>query len=73
VTDGQLTAIDRGGTPRACEKRRDRDGVEALPFDDGSFDAALSVFGPIFAGDAGRAFDEMIRVLRPSGCAPKVS
>jgi SAM-dependent methyltransferase len=43
--------------------------IEALPFDDGSFDAALSVFGLIFAGDASRAFDEMIRVLRPSGRA----
>ena len=47
--------------------------IEALPFDDGSFDAALWVFGLIFAGDASRAFDEMIRVLRPSGRAPKVS
>ena len=27
-------------------------------------------FGLIFAGDASRAFDEMIGVLRPSGCAP---
>jgi SAM-dependent methyltransferase len=43
--------------------------IEALPFDDCSFDAALSVFGLIFAGDASRAFDEMIRVLRPSGRA----
>lgn len=43
--------------------------VQALPFDDGSFDVALSVFGLIFAADASRAFDEMIRVLRPSGRA----
>ena len=43
--------------------------LEALPFDDCSFDVALSVFGLIFAGDASRAFDEMIRVLRPSGRA----
>jgi SAM-dependent methyltransferase len=43
--------------------------IEALPFDDGSFDVALSVFGLIFAGDASRAFDELIRVLRPSGRA----
>ena len=41
----------------------------ALPFEDDSFDVALSVFGLIFAGDAGRAFDELIRVLRPSGRA----
>jgi SAM-dependent methyltransferase len=43
--------------------------IEALPFDNCSFDVALSVFGLIFAGDASRAFDEMIRVLRPSGRA----
>ena len=43
--------------------------MQALPFDDGSFDLALSVFGLIFAADASRAFDEMIRVLRPAGRA----
>jgi SAM-dependent methyltransferase len=43
--------------------------VEALPCDDDSFDVALSVFGLIFAANANRAFDEMIRVLRPSGRA----
>ena len=43
--------------------------IQALPFADGSFDVALSVFGLVFAADASRAFDEMIRVLRPSGRA----
>lgn len=43
--------------------------VQALPFDDGAFDVALSVAGLIFAADAGRAFDEMMRVLRPGGRA----
>ena len=43
--------------------------MQALPFDDASFDLALSVFGLIFAADASRAFDEMIRVLRPAGRA----
>jgi SAM-dependent methyltransferase len=43
--------------------------LQALPFDGGSFEVALSVFGLIFAGDASRAFDEMLRVLRPSGRA----
>jgi len=43
--------------------------IQALPFDDGSFDVALSVFGLIFAADASRAFDETIRVLRPAGRA----
>jgi SAM-dependent methyltransferase len=43
--------------------------LEALPFEDRSFDVGLSVFGLIFAGDARRAFDELIRVLRPGGRA----
>jgi SAM-dependent methyltransferase len=43
--------------------------VEALPFDDGAFDVALSVFGLIFASDPGRAFGEMLRVLRADGRA----
>ena len=43
--------------------------LEELPFDDRSFDVALSVFGLIFAEDASRALDELIRVLGPSGRA----
>ena len=74
-----VTGLD--AAPRLIDVARDRaltEGVEAsfmvgdmlaLPFDDGSFDVALSVFGVIFAADASRAFDEMIRVLGPSGRA----
>lgn len=43
--------------------------LDALPFEDRSFDVALSVFGLIFAPDAARAFDELVRVLRPNGRA----
>jgi SAM-dependent methyltransferase len=43
--------------------------LEALPFEDRSFDVALSVFGVIFAQDARRAFSELVRVLRPGGRA----
>jgi SAM-dependent methyltransferase len=43
--------------------------LEALPFEDRSFDVALSVFGLIFAQDPRRAFDELIRVLRPGARA----
>ncbi|MGI8801584.1 MAG: class I SAM-dependent methyltransferase [Solirubrobacteraceae bacterium] len=41
----------------------------ALPFADGEFDAAVSVFGVIFAHPAGRAADELARVVRPGGRA----
>jgi len=40
-----------------------------LPFGDGAFDVVLSVFGVIFAPDAGRALAEIVRVLRPGGRA----
>jgi SAM-dependent methyltransferase len=43
--------------------------VQALPFEDSSFDVALSVFGLVFAADADRAFAELIRVLRSDGRA----
>ena len=43
--------------------------VQALPFEDASFDVALSVFGLVFARDVERAFAEMMRVLRRDGRA----
>jgi SAM-dependent methyltransferase len=43
--------------------------LEALPFGDGEFDVALSVFGLIFAADPSRAFGEMVRVLGAGGRA----
>jgi ubiquinone/menaquinone biosynthesis C-methylase UbiE len=41
--------------------------AEALPFEDASFDAALSSFGVMFAPDQPRAAAEMLRVVRPGG------
>ena len=41
--------------------------VEALPFDDESFDVVLSTFGVMFAPDQKRAAREMLRVLKPGG------
>ncbi len=76
---GLVTGLDTA--PRLIDVARDRavaEGVDAsfvvgdiqaLPFDDGAFDVALSVFGLIFATDASQAFDEMIRVLGPAGRA----
>jgi SAM-dependent methyltransferase len=74
-----VTGID--GAPRLIDVARDRAAAagldasfvvgdfQALPFDDGSFDVALSVFGLIFATQPSRAFEEMIRVLGPGGRA----
>jgi ubiquinone/menaquinone biosynthesis C-methylase UbiE len=41
--------------------------AEALPFDDGSFDAVVSTFGVMFAPDHRRSAAEMLRVLRSGG------
>jgi len=39
--------------------------AQALPFDEGSYDAVISVFGVMFAADQSAAAGELLRVLRP--------
>ncbi|MEO0688957.1 MAG: class I SAM-dependent methyltransferase [Pseudomonadota bacterium] len=41
--------------------------VEALPFDDASFDYVTSTFGVMFAPDQMTAAQEMLRVVKPGG------
>ncbi|MFS2005061.1 class I SAM-dependent methyltransferase [Duganella sp. CT11-25] len=41
--------------------------AEALPFEDASFDVALSTFGIMFTPDHLRSSAEMLRVVRPGG------
>jgi SAM-dependent methyltransferase len=41
--------------------------AEALPFPDGAFDAAISIYGIMFAPDQDRAAKEILRVVRPGG------
>jgi ubiquinone/menaquinone biosynthesis C-methylase UbiE len=41
--------------------------AEALPFDDGSFDVALSTFGAMFAPEPRKPANEMLRVVRSGG------
>jgi SAM-dependent methyltransferase len=38
-----------------------------LPFEDGSFDVALSTFGVMFAPDQAQAARELMRVVKPGG------
>lgn len=56
---------------RAAAERLDVSFVEApaeqLPFADGSFDAAVSAIGVMFAADHDRAASELVRVVRPGG------
>ena len=41
--------------------------VEALPFEDGAFDVALSTFGAMFAPEPGKTARELLRVVRRGG------
>lgn len=41
--------------------------AERLPFDDNSFDGAISTFGIMFATDQEAALSELVRVVRPGG------
>jgi ubiquinone/menaquinone biosynthesis C-methylase UbiE len=41
--------------------------AEALPFEDGSFDVVVSVFGAMFAPRPERVAAELFRVIRPGG------
>ncbi|HEU5293565.1 MAG TPA: class I SAM-dependent methyltransferase [Burkholderiaceae bacterium] len=69
-TDYVATLLDRGAERARAERLevtfRTAD-VEALPFDNESFDAVLSTFGVMFAPDQPLAAAEMLRVCRPGG------
>ncbi len=69
-TDYVAALLDRGAE-RARAERLQVDfrtaDVEALPFEDASFDAVVSTFGVMFAPDQVRSAAEMLRVCRPGG------
>ncbi len=66
-----VPALLERGRERAAAERLDVDFVdgdaEALPFMTGTFEAAVSVFGCMFAPDQARAAAELRRVVRPGG------
>lgn len=66
-----VPALLERGRERAAAERLEVEFVEAdaqaLPFEDGSFDVALSTFGAMFAADQQKAADELLRVVRPGG------
>jgi SAM-dependent methyltransferase len=77
ATGARVTGLDltpellEAGRAAAAEAGVEIDWVEgdaeALPFEDGSFDVVLSVFGCMFAPDQRRTAAEIARVLRPGG------
>jgi ubiquinone/menaquinone biosynthesis C-methylase UbiE len=62
--------LDRG-RERAAAERLEIEFVEAdaqdLPFEDASFDVAMSIFGAMFAPDHRKAASELLRVVKPGG------
>jgi len=69
-TDYVGTLLERGRERAQAERlnvKFEVADVEALPFDDASFDAVVSTFGVMFAPDHARAASEMARVCRPGG------
>jgi ubiquinone/menaquinone biosynthesis C-methylase UbiE len=70
-TDYVPALLERGRERAAAERLHGIDfreaDVEALPFDDASFDAVLSTFGCMFSPNAPRVAAEMLRVCRPGG------
>jgi ubiquinone/menaquinone biosynthesis C-methylase UbiE len=59
---GRAVAAERG-----VQLRWDQADAEALPYDDGEFDAVLSCVGVMFAPHHQTSADELVRVCRPGG------
>jgi SAM-dependent methyltransferase len=66
-----VPALLERGRERAAAERLDVEFVEAdaqdLPFEDGSFDVAMSIFGAMFAPDQRKTAAELLRVVKPGG------
>ncbi|HTR75917.1 MAG TPA: methyltransferase domain-containing protein [Solirubrobacterales bacterium] len=66
-----VPALLERGRERAAAERLGVEFVEAdaqdLPFEDASFDVAMSIFGAMFAPDQERTAAELLRVVKPGG------
>jgi ubiquinone/menaquinone biosynthesis C-methylase UbiE len=66
-----VPALLKRGRERAAAERLDVEFVEAdaqdLPFEDASFDVAMSIFGAMFAPDQAKAASELLRTVKPGG------
>jgi SAM-dependent methyltransferase len=66
-----VPALLQRGRERAAAERLKVEFVEAdaqeLPFEDASFDVAMSIFGAMFAPDQERTAAELLRVVKPGG------
>jgi SAM-dependent methyltransferase len=66
---GMIDALKAGATREGVTVDAQVADGQALPFADGSFDAAFSMFGLIFFPDRGKGLRELRRVLVPGGRA----
>jgi SAM-dependent methyltransferase len=66
-----VPALLERGRERAEAERLEIEFVEGdaedLPFEDGSFDVVMSIFGAMFAPDQPKAASELLRVCKPGG------
>jgi ubiquinone/menaquinone biosynthesis C-methylase UbiE len=66
-----VPALLERGRERAAAERLDVEFVEAdaqdLPFGDGEFEVAMSIFGAMFAPNQQKAAAELLRVVKPGG------
>ena len=66
-----VPALLERGRERAAAERLGVEFVEAdaqeLPFEDASFDVAMSIFGAMFGPDQKKTAAELLRVVRPGG------
>jgi SAM-dependent methyltransferase len=66
-----VPALLERGRERAAAERLEVEFVEAdaqdLPFEDGRFDVAMSIFGAMFAPDQQQTAEELLRVVKPGG------
>ncbi len=71
VSSDYVPALLERGRERAAAERLAIEFVEAdaqaLPFDDASFDVAISIYGAMFAPDQEKTAAELMRVVKPGG------
>ena len=71
VSSDYVPALLERGRERAAAERLEIEFVEAdaqaLPFEDGSFDVATSIYGAMFAPDQQQTANELLRVVKPGG------
>lgn len=73
IAEGMLSAGREITSEQGLDIAFERGDAEALPFEDETFDAAISTFGIMFTADPRTAAAELARVLKPGGRAVVVA